>query len=213
MLSREKPRPLLGQDQSSLVASRRFASIHLPGLAEAPCEPSHEGTFERHWLRTLAHVLVEEVQEQYQVEKLLEDNLSQVARAASEPILRYLAQIHARQTNEQLRRIDQVHQMLGQIPDGRVCLEMEGLLIGWRETIAENHPGRSRDLAMLATTHKIMQREITSYCNARDYAQLLGLEPVATLLQQNLETEIALQQRLAKLHLLLRPQANGRTVY
>jgi ferritin-like metal-binding protein YciE len=213
MLPRENSTTLFGPGQPPLEATQRFASIHLPGLAEAPDESSHEGAFERHWLRTLAHVLVEEIHELYHIEKMLQDDLAQVAFAVSEPILRFLSQIHAKQTTEQLRRLDQVHQMLGQLPGSRDCLEMDGLLVGLQETIAENQPGRPRDLALLLVTHQIMQREITGYCNARDYAQLLGLEPVAALLQQSLVEETSLHHRLAKLSTLLAPKANGRTIY
>lgn len=180
-----------------------MATHRLPGLAEARNEPSDTGAFERQWLRTLAHVLVEEVLELYQVEKMLGENLDAVARAATEPLWRYLAQMHTRRTAGQLHRLDLVIELLGQSPENRDCPEMERILIGLHETIAENTPGRPRDLALLAATLKIKQRTIPGYCHARDYAQLLGVSPVAAILQENLNEEIALQKRLTELQNLL----------
>jgi len=199
---------LFGQGRPPADPSHRF-DIHLPGLAEAPSEPTHAGVFEQHWLRTLAHVLVEEVQELHCVEQLQNDHLGPAAVAATEPILRYLYQMHARQTRDHLQKLDQVHQMLGLSPDGRVNLDMEGLIIGMKETIKENAPGRARDLSLLAATLKIKQREVTGYCNARDYAQLLGLEPVAAVLQATLNEETALLERFTALNTLLTPHTNG----
>ena len=205
MSFRDPTMVFFGQGPST-DSGRRFASIQLPGLAEAPGESTREGTFERHWLRTLAHVLVDEIHELHSVEKTLVEKLPPVALAATEPILRNLAQIHAQQTNEHRRRVELIFEMLGQSPDHRICLEMEGLLIGLQEIIAENRPGRTRDLALLTVTLKIKMRKVAGYCNARDYAQLLGLAPVATLLQQSLEEETALQERLSKLDQLLANQ-------
>jgi ferritin-like metal-binding protein YciE len=193
-------------------SAHHFTCIHLPGLAEAPSEPTQEGAFERHWLRTLAHVLVEEIHDLYFVEQMLDENLVRMSLASTEPILRFLSQIHAKLTCEHLRRLEQIHQMIGQSPNPHDCLDVEGLQIGLREIMVENHPGRSRDLAMLAVILKIKRREVAGYCNTRDYAQLLGLNPVAALLQQTLDEEASLLERLTKLERLLAPQAQGRFV-
>lgn len=178
----------------------------LPGLAEAPVEPTPEGSFEKHWLRTLAHVLTEEIQELYSAEKMLGEIMPMMTLACTDPILRATCEIHLDRTIQHLHRLEEVHKMLGLTPDGRICETMEGLLLGLRETIEENRPGNSRDLALLIAARKIKQFEVAGYCGARDFAQLLGLGPVTDSLQATLDEETTLDGKFANLESLMARQ-------
>ncbi len=175
----------------------------LPGLAEAPAEPTPEGSFEKHWLKTLAYVLIEEVQELYSAEKQLTEVLPNMTVACADPILCAICETHFNHTREQLRRIEMVQKTLGQVPDGRTNESMEGLLVGLIETIAENRSGSSRDRALIVVAQKIKHFEMAAYCSARDFAQLLGLGPVAEILQKSLDEEITLQAKFANLEGLM----------
>ncbi len=171
----------------------------LPGLAEAANETTAAGTFEQHWLHTLAHVLTDEIQELYSSEKMLAAALDTMARAAADKVFRTVCEIQSEQCREQLRRLEEVQQSLGQQPDGRACLTMEGLLMGLQETIAENEAGPVRDGRLVEIARKIKQFEVAGYCSARDFAQLLGLMPVAELLQKSLDEETMMDGRLGNI--------------
>jgi len=181
-----------------------FESVGLlPGLAEAPIESSPEGSFEKHWLHTLAHVLTEETQELYSAEKQLAEILPKMTLACTDPILRAVCEANLDQAREHFRRVESVQQMLGLAPDGRTNQTMEGLLVGLLETIAENRPGSSRDAALIAVVRKIKHFETAAYCSARDFAQLLGLVPVTTALQKSLDEETTLEAKFANLEDLM----------
>lgn len=200
----ENYRDYFGDDAAPRWSSAvEAADVTLPGLAEAPSEPTPEGSFEKHWLRTLAHVLTEEVQELYSAEKMLGDTLPMMALASADPILRATCEVHLEHTAEHLRRLEQVQQMLGLAGDGRTCLTMEGLLIGLREIIEENRPGPSRDRALVDVARKIKHFEVAGYCGARDFAQLLGLAPVVEILQKTLDEESTLEAKFANLEELM----------
>jgi ferritin-like metal-binding protein YciE len=168
----------------------------LPGLAEAPTEPTAPGSFEKHWLHTLAHALTEEIQELFSAEKQMTAMLSRLAQASDDSVLRIIYEAEAAQSAAHGQRLARVQEMLGQQPDGRTCLQIESLLLGAEETIAENDAGLARDLALVAATRKVKQFEIAGYGSARDFAQLLGLGPVADLLQQTLDEQAATDARL-----------------
>jgi len=181
------------------LLSARGVDGLLPGLVEAPVETSPEGSFEKHWLKTLAHVLIEEVQELHSAEKQLSETLPNLTTACSDPILRAICETHFDSAREHLRRIQLVQNILGQSPDGRTNQSMEGLVLGLHETIAENHWGSSRDAALIVVVRKIKHYESAAYCSARDFAQLLGLGPVAEILQKTLDDEITLEAKFANL--------------
>ncbi len=77
----------------------------LPDLAEAADEPTREGTFEQHWLHTLAHVLTEEIQELYSAEKMLLDALPAMTEACNDPVLRATCGIHLDIARGHLQRV------------------------------------------------------------------------------------------------------------
>lgn len=171
----------------------------LPGLAEAPNESTPEGSFEKHWLRTLAHVLTEEIQELYSAEKLLRAAIPAMTGACADPLLCTTCGILLDRTVQHMRRLEEVMKMLGLTQDGRTCLTMQGLLVGVQETIEENRTGSGRDQALMAAARKIKHFEVAGYCGARDFAQLLGLGPVTDLLQKTLDEETALEAKFANL--------------
>ncbi len=177
----------------------RSEYLSLPGLAEAQGEPTPTGSFEQHWLHTLAHVLTEEVQELYSSEKLLIDAQNLLLQGVEDKIFQAVCEVQADQAREQLRRLAQVQHTLGLQPDGRVCLTMEGLLMGLQETVAENKSGPARDARLVEIARKIKQFEVAGYCSARDFAQLLGLAAVADLLQKSLDEETSMDARLGNL--------------
>jgi len=178
----------------------------LPGVAAVPTEPTPVGSFERHWLHTLAHVLSEEIQELSSAEKQSGAMLPPVTQAATGTILRTLCEKEAAQSVIQRRRLEQVRQMLGQPADGRTSQQIESLVLGLAETIHENNAGVARDLALLDGLRKMRQYEVARYCSARDFAQLLGLNPVAQLLQQSVDELTTSEARLGLLAEILAAQ-------
>jgi ferritin-like metal-binding protein YciE len=179
------------------------AEATLPGLADAPTELTAEGAFEKNWLQTLAHVLTEEIQELFSAEKRVAGMLPRLAQAADNSMLRIIGVAGAAQSASHCQRLEHIQEILGLRPDGRTCEQIENLLQGMEETIAENSAGLTRDLALAAIARKIEQLQVSGYCSARDFAQLLGLGPVAELLQQTVDEEAAVAARLGLLSEIL----------
>jgi ferritin-like metal-binding protein YciE len=186
-----------GEDATGSIAVELRAPVTtLPGLAEAPTEPTAAGSFEKHWLHTLAHALTEEIQELISAEKQVTAILPSLRQAATDTVLQIICEAEIAQSASHLQRLARVQEMLNQQPDGRICPQIESLLWGVEETIAENNAGAGRDLALVEAARKVKQFEVAGYCSARDFAQLLGLGPVADLLQLTLDEEAATNSRL-----------------
>jgi len=169
----------------------------LPGLAEAPSEPTREGSFEKHWLQTLAHVLTDEIQEISSAENMLAAIAPRIGTVAHGKILRAFCEHDIEQNREHRKRLAQIQQSLGLVPDGRICLTMEGMILGLQETIQENRPGVELDERLAGVLHRVKHYEVAAYCGARDFAQLLGLESVALSLQKTLDENQKMETHLA----------------
>jgi ferritin-like metal-binding protein YciE len=191
------PQDFFGDDAAGPFAVDLRAPITtLPRFLPEAAEPAAGGEFEKHWLHTLAHVLTEEIQELFSAEKQAAAMWPRIARAATDPVLWAVCQAETAHATAHEQRLERVQEMLGRPCDGRICAQMESLLLGVEETIAENHTGPARDRALVAAARKVKQFEIAGYCSARDFAQLLGLGPVAELLQQTLDEETTMDARL-----------------
>ena len=84
-------------------------------------------------------------------------------------------------------------------PDGKKCKAMEGLIEEGKEILKEDMEDDVRDAALIAAAQKVEHYEIASYGTVRTFANLLGYEKAAELLQETLDEESETDKKLTKL--------------
>jgi len=77
---------------------------------------------------SLRELYVDELRDLYNAETQLTKALPKMAKASSSSELRQAFEEHLRQTSEQVSRLEQIFEMLGEKPTGKKCLGMEGLV-------------------------------------------------------------------------------------
>ncbi len=161
-------------------------------------------------LRTL---LKHDVQMLHSVEKQLVEAMPTMISRATNPALKQALEEHLRITENQLTRINKVRDMLGtdkesvtkysgvlaNIMGGVKCKGMEGLIEEGEKVMAENLEDEVMDAAIIGCSQKIEHFEIASYGTVRTYAEQLGLQDVAQLLQQTLDEEYRADELLTNL--------------
>jgi ferritin-like metal-binding protein YciE len=148
---------------------------------------------------TLEELLVEELKDLYNAEAQLVKALPKMAKKASSPQLKNAFETHLEETRGQIDRLDKVFQSLGKPARGKKCHAMEGLLEEGKEVMGEDMDEDVMDAALIAAAQKVEHYEIASYGTVRTYAQLLGNDQAARLLQQTLDEEGATDKKLTKL--------------
>ena len=148
---------------------------------------------------SLRKLYVEELKDLYSAEKQILQALPRMAKKAKNPQLKAGFEEHARQTEEQVRRLDQIFEGLGKSPRGKKCKGMEGLLEEGKEVMQEDMDDETRDAALIAAAQKVEHYEIAGYGTVRTYAQLLGEKEAARLLQQTLDEEGMTDKKLTQL--------------
>ena len=138
---------------------------------------------------SLRKLYVEELKDIYSAEKQNLQALPRMAKKAKNPQLKQGFEEHARQTEEQIKRLDQIFEALGKSPRGKKCKGMEGLIEEGKEVMQEDMDDETRDAALIAAAQKVEHYEIASYGTVRTYAQLLGEKEAVKLLQQTLDEE------------------------
>ena len=150
-------------------------------------------------LENLKQVYVDELKDAYDFEHQILDALPKMEEAASSPELKRAFQEHRRETENQVRRLEQVFNHLGRDPERKTCKGMKGLIAEGEEFVKARGDGAAIDAALISGAQRVEHYEMAVYGTLRTYARALGHEEQATLLQQNLSEEKAADEKLTGL--------------
>jgi ferritin-like metal-binding protein YciE len=148
---------------------------------------------------TLHELLVDEIKDLYHAEKQLTKALPKMAKAASHEDLREAFEAHLEETREQVTRLEEVFDALGEKPKAKPCHGMAGIIEEGSDLMKEDAEEAVMDAGLIAAAQRAEHYEIGSYGTCVAWAQLLGLDDVAALLEQTLEEEKAADKKLSAL--------------
>ena len=140
-------------------------------------------------LNDLRDLYLEQLQDLYSAETQLVKALPKMAKAASNSELKQAFQSHLAETERQVQRLDQIFQGLGEKPGGHTCKAMEGLIKEGDEMLKMKGDPAAIDAGLIAAAQRVEHYEIAGYGCVRTYANQLGEQRGAKLLQQTLDEE------------------------
>ena len=147
-------------------------------------------------IKTLDDLFVHTLQDIYYAEQQIAKNLPTMIGKATDPQLKQGFETHLQETQNQIKRLEQVFQMHGQEVKGVTCAAMDGILDEAKETMGDVADTDVRDAAILASAQAVEHYEITRYGTLVAFAKQLGREDCASVLQQNLDEEKATDKKL-----------------
>ena len=150
-------------------------------------------------IKTLDDLFVHMLQDIYYAEKQIVKNLPVMAEKAQNAQLKAGFQQHLRETEQQVQRLEQVFQMIGQPAQGVTCQAIDGILAEAKEVISDCDDAEVCDAAMLAAAQAVEHYEITRYGPIIAYAQQLGRTQVVPVLETTLGEEKATDKKLTEL--------------
>lgn len=122
-----------------------------------------------------------------------------MAEAATSPELKEAFHLHLAQTQGQIKRLEQVFEMMGEQAERKTCKATAGLIAEGKENIAEIEKGPVLDAALIGAAQKVEHYEIASYGTARTFAETMGHAEIAELLQMTLDEEEDTDEKLTEL--------------
>ena len=133
--------------------------------------------FEELFLHTLRDI--------YYAENQITKALPDMAEKATDPQLKQGFQTHLSETENQIKVLEQVFQMLGQSPQGVDCPAIDGIIEEANDVAGEVEDSRVLDAALIASAQTVEHYEITRYGTLIAWAKQLGRNDAANLLEQN----------------------------
>ncbi len=155
-------------------------------------------------LNSLEDLFVDTLKDLYNAENQIIKALPKMVKAASSPDLQQGFREHLEQTKNQAARIEQIFNSSdgkgpSGTPRGKKCVGMEGIIREGEEVIGENAAPEVKDAGLIAAAQKVEHYEMAGYGTARTYAQMLGYNQAAKLLQQTLNEEEQTDKKLTNL--------------
>jgi ferritin-like metal-binding protein YciE len=146
----------------------------------------------------LMKLFEDELKDIYWAEKaLLKAIPKMIDNATSEELIEALTN-HLAETEEQVSRVEQVFESFDKKAKAVKCDAMEGLIKEAESIMEECEPGAMCDAGIISAGQKIEHYEIASYGTLRQFAETLGLEEAAELLQITLDEEKAADETLTE---------------
>jgi ferritin-like metal-binding protein YciE len=150
-------------------------------------------------MSTLEDLYTDMLKDLYSAEKQLVKALPKMAKNAQSPDLQRAFQEHLKQTENQVERIERIFAEMDGSPRGKKCVGMEGLIEEGNEIMKEDAEPDVLDAGLIAAAQKVEHYEIASYGTARAWAQRLGYDRAARLLQETLEEESMANEKLTRI--------------
>jgi ferritin-like metal-binding protein YciE len=150
-------------------------------------------------IKNMNDLFVHTLRDIYYAEKQITKALPDMIEKASDPQLKQGFRSHLRETENHVRRLDQVFQMIGQKASGVDCPAIDGIIKEAKEVAGEVEDEAVLDAALIAAAQAVEHYEMTRYGTLIAWANQLGRRDCAVLLQQTLDEEKATDQKLTAL--------------
>jgi ferritin-like metal-binding protein YciE len=170
------------------------------GSRRTPISQAQESNNQMESNQNELHALfLDELADIYNAEKQLTKALPKMAKAAQTPELRQAFETHLRETENQIKRIEQAIETLDDSLKRKKCRAMEGLVEEAKEILEEQKGSSALDAGLIAAAQKVEHYEIASYGTLCRWAEMMGHTEALNLLKQNLAEEKATDQKLTQI--------------
>ena len=150
-------------------------------------------------IQTMDDLFVHTLRDIYYAENQIAKSLPAMIEKASAPELKQAFQTHLSETENQIKRLEEVFRLHGQEVKGVDCEAIDGILDEAQSIMGNVADQNVLDAAMLASAQAVEHYEITRYGTLATWARELGREDCARLLHQTLDEEKATDERLTRI--------------
>jgi ferritin-like metal-binding protein YciE len=150
-------------------------------------------------LQTLDDLFKEQIGDLYSAEKQLTEALPKMAAAASNDKLQQAFEHHLGETQDHVRRLEEIFGQAGIPIEAKTCAAMQGLIREGQEVITAQGDPAVRDAGLIGAAQRVEHYEIAAYGTARTLADQLGFDDAKDLLDQTLDDESNADKLLTKI--------------
>lgn len=141
-----------------------------------------------------------ELRDIYDVEMKLTNAIEDMASKVTNPELKQGFEEHRKETEEQVKRLEKVFEMIDRSPRREACDGINGLISEFKGFVKDEDPDEKvLNVFAASAAIKVEHYEICGYRSLIKLADLLGLSEAAQLFEQSLQEEQNTAQELEQL--------------
>jgi len=162
-------------------------------------------------IRTLEDLFLHGLQDIYYAENRIVKSLPTMIENAHDAELKRGLQQHLRETENQVKRLEQVFRLNDQEPSGTKCPGIDGILSEGEELMSEMED-KVMNVGIVAAAQAVEHYEMTRYGTLIAWAKELGRNASVPLLAKNLDEEKAADAKLSAIaERRVNPKSQGKT--
>jgi ferritin-like metal-binding protein YciE len=150
-------------------------------------------------IKTLDDLFVHTLRDMYYAENQITKALPKMIEKATNPQLKQGFQTHLKETENHIRRLEQVFQMHGKEAKAVTCEAMDGILAEAKQVMSDVGDNNVLDAAMISSAQAVEHYEISRYGTLIALARELGRQDCASVLEQTLQEEKATDKKLTEI--------------
>ena len=152
-------------------------------------------------LESLNELFINELEDLYSAENMIIRALPKMIEKVASPQLKSALSNHLQETEGQVVRLDKIFDQLEEENDDldrtdKKCKGIEGIIKENEDLLKEDAEPDVRDAGIIAGAQRMEHYEIAAYGTVRTYANLLGHNEWARLLEETLNEEKAADEKL-----------------
>ena len=140
-------------------------------------------------LDSLRKLYFDQLQQLHSAETQITEALPKMIQAATEPQLKNALETHLQETKGHVARLEQILNEAKGSVDSKKSKGMAALIAEGEDVIKDAADQSVRDAGIIAAAQKVEHYEIAAYGTVRNFAEILGKDSDAGLLDQTLEEE------------------------
>lgn len=149
-------------------------------------------------MQDLQDLFVMKLSEIYDAEQQGLQAMQQLSQRVQTPELKQGFQQHIEQSQQQVQRLEQIFQTMGQQPSGEKNLGIQGLIQESQKLLQQDAAPDVLEAGIIACQQAMEHYEMAAYGTARTYAKLLNNDEAAQLLEQTLDEEKQNDEKLTQ---------------
>jgi ferritin-like metal-binding protein YciE len=147
----------------------------------------------------LKDLLEDEIKDLYSAETQLTKAIPKMAKGSNDPVLQAAFRGHLKETEAQVKRLEEIANILEIKPGGKKCVGMEGCIKEGAEALSEEGDETVLDLGIIGAGSRVEHYEMAGYLTAISLAEQIGETKVVGLLKQSLAEEQGAEDKLRKI--------------
>lgn len=186
-----RDRPANGSSEKSSNGASSKSSTKKSSMPE---NGSHNGNSQ------LEKLFTDSLKDIYWAEKHLTKTLPKMKKKATTTELKSAIEEHLTQTEEHVKRLEQVFEICGKKAQAKKCDAMEGLSKEGDSVVEETEDGSmTRDAGIIMAAQKVEHYEIATYGSLVQFAKTLGMDKAAEILHKTLDEEKQADEKLTEI--------------